>query len=186
VRAVQVLIEASRTRDFWLLAGSFFVCGASTKRIDRNTLHRGGVRLRHSEVKSASLLMFMGIFDLVGTTASGWLSDRFNCRYLLFTYYGLRGLSLLFFCRRRCSVRRRDWHVRSVLRTRLDRDRATDGAVDGRSVRSGKGEHRVRLVVASHQVGAAFAAYAAGALRTQFGSYQYAFLARVRCALSPH
>ena len=48
------------------------------------------------EVKSASLLAMMGMFDLVGTTASGWLSDRYNCRYLLFTYYGMRGLSLLF------------------------------------------------------------------------------------------
>ena len=47
------------------------------------------------EVQSAFLLMMMGLFDLVGTTASGWLSDRFNCRYLLFGYYGLRGLSLL-------------------------------------------------------------------------------------------
>lgn len=47
-------------------------------------------------VRAAGLLAMMGLFDLVGTMASGWLSDRYNCRYLLFIYYGLRGISLLF------------------------------------------------------------------------------------------
>jgi len=94
-RAVQVLFEAARTRDFWLLAGSFFVCGASTNGLIGTHLISAAYDCGIPEVRAAGLLAVMGIFDLVGTTASGWLSDRYNCRYLLFIYYGLRGLSLM-------------------------------------------------------------------------------------------
>ncbi|MEJ1973749.1 MAG: MFS transporter [Lacunisphaera sp.] len=94
-RAVQVLGEAVRVRDFWLLAGSFFVCGASTNGLIGTHLIPAAFDCGIPEVRAAGLLAAMGIFDLFGTTASGWLSDRYNCRYLLFTYYGLRGLSLM-------------------------------------------------------------------------------------------
>jgi predicted MFS family arabinose efflux permease len=119
--------------------------------------------------------MFMGIFDLVGTTASGWLSDRFNCRYLLFGYYGLRGLSLLFLPHALLGPAAGlglfvvfyglDWIATVPPTVRLT------GEVFGRE----KASIVFGWVVAAHQVGAAFAAYAAGALRTQFGTYQYAF-----------
>ena len=93
---VQVLFEAARTRDFWLLARSFFVCGASTNGLIGT--HFIPLCFDHGipEVASASLLAVIGAFDFVGTLASGWLSDRVNNPVLLFWYCGLRGLSLLF------------------------------------------------------------------------------------------
>src|SRR5262249_47485807 len=95
-RALAVLFDAVRVRDFWLRAGSFFVCGASTNGLIGTHLVSAAFDCGIPEVRAASLLAMMGLFDLVGTTASGWLSDRYNCRYLLFGYYGLRGLSLMF------------------------------------------------------------------------------------------
>jgi predicted MFS family arabinose efflux permease len=93
--ALRVLRDNSRRTDFWLLAGSFFVCGATTNGLVGTHLIPACVDHGISEVRGAGLLAVMGIFDLVGTTASGWLSDRFDSRKLLFWYYGLRGLSLL-------------------------------------------------------------------------------------------
>jgi predicted MFS family arabinose efflux permease len=95
-RAMTTLFEAVRVRDFWLLAGSFFVCGASTNGLIGTHMVAAAFDCGIPEVRAAGLLAAMGLFDLVGTTASGWLSDRYNCRYLLFAYYFLRGLSLLF------------------------------------------------------------------------------------------
>ena len=93
---LQALALASRTRAFWLLAGTFFVCGASTNGLIGTHLiaacHDYGIH----EVQSARLLAMMGIFDILGTTASGWLTDRYSSRHLLFGYYSLRGISLLF------------------------------------------------------------------------------------------
>src|SRR5262249_31836793 len=87
---------AARTPAFWVLAGSFFVCGASTNGLIGTHLipacHDYGI----PEVRAAGLLAMMGIFDIVGTTASGWLTDRFSSRYLLCAYYALRGVSLLY------------------------------------------------------------------------------------------
>ena len=81
---------------FWVLAGTFFVCGASTNGLIGTHLiaacHDYGI----SAVHSAQLLAVMGIFDILGTTASGWLTDRYSSRHLLFAYYTLRGVSLLF------------------------------------------------------------------------------------------
>jgi predicted MFS family arabinose efflux permease len=94
--AFAALASASRTRDFWLLAFSFFVCGASTNGYIGS--HFIAMCADHgiAEVGGAGLLAGMGLLDLVGTTASGWLSDRFDSRKLLFWYYGLRGLSLIY------------------------------------------------------------------------------------------
>src|SRR4029077_3662931 len=93
---MEALRHAMQHRAFWVLAGSFFVCGASTNGLIGTHLipacHDYGI----SEVRAAGLLAVMGIFELLGTTASGWLTDRVSSRYLLFGYYALRGLSLLF------------------------------------------------------------------------------------------
>jgi sugar phosphate permease len=174
-RALAVLVEASRVRDFWLLAGSFFVCGASTNGLIGTHFIAAAFDCGIPEVQSAFLLMLMGLFDLVGTTASGWLSDRFNCRYLLFGYYGLRGLSLLFLPHALVGTTAGlgvfvvfyglDWIATVPPTVRLTAE------VFGRE----KASIVFGWVVAAHQIGAAFAAYAAGALRTEFGSYQYAF-----------
>src|SRR6202158_1030312 len=95
VNALRVLRESAHKGDFWLLAGSFFVCGATTNGLVGTHLIPACMDHGIPEVPAAGLLAVMGIFDLVGTTASGWLSDRFDSRKLLFWYYGMRGLALL-------------------------------------------------------------------------------------------
>lgn len=184
-RAVSVLFEAMRVRDFWLLAGSFFVCGASTNGLIGTHLIAAAFDCGIPEVTSATLLMAMGVFDLVGTTASGWLSDRYNCRYLLFAYYGLRGLSLMFLPQALLGPALGlgvfavfyglDWIATVPPTVKLT------GEVFGRE----KASIVFGWVVAAHQVGAAFAAFAAGAVRTQFGSYTWAFVgAGVLCVIA--
>jgi predicted MFS family arabinose efflux permease len=175
-RAVNVLLEAVRVRDFWLLAGSFFVCGASTNGLIGTHLIPAAFDCGIPEVRAASLLAAMGIFDLVGTTASGWLSDRYNCRYLLFGYYGLRGLSLMFLPQALLGpvaglgvfavFYGLDWIATVPPTVRLT------GEVFGRE----KASIVFGWVAASHQVGAAFAAYTAGVVRTNFGNYAWAFI----------
>ncbi len=175
VRALAVLGEAAQGRDFWLLAGSFFVCGASTNGLIGTHLVSAAFDCGIPEVKSASLLAMMGLFDLAGTTASGWLSDRFNCRYLLFGYYGLRGLSLLFLPQALVGPSSGlmifavfyglDWIATVPPTVRLSAE------VFGRE----RASIVFGWVVAAHQVGAAFAAFMAGWLRTTTGAYTLAF-----------
>ena len=175
-RAVSVLLEAVRVRDFWLLAGSFFVCGASTNGLVGTHLVAAAFDCGIPEVRAASLLAVMGLFDLIGTTASGWLSDRYNCRYLLFGYYGLRGLSLMFLPQALLGpvaglgvfavFYGLDWIATVPPTVRLTAE------VFGRE----KASIVFGWVVASHQVGAAFAAFTAGVVRTTLGSYAWAFI----------
>ena len=85
----------ARSQIFWILFGTFFICGLSTNGLIQTHF----IPLCHDfglgEVQAASVLAMMGLFDLVGTIGSGWLSDRYDNRWLLFWYYGLRGLSLI-------------------------------------------------------------------------------------------
>ena len=85
-----------RHRDFYLLAGTFFVCGASTNGLIGTHLIPACIDNGIPEIMAASLLASMAIFNFIGATGSGYLSDRVDCRVLLCVYYGLRGLSLLF------------------------------------------------------------------------------------------
>lgn len=95
-RAVTALFSAARTGPFWLLAGTFAICGASTNGLVKThfvpAAHDHGMPV----TAAASLLAVIGIFDIVGTVASGWFTDRFDARRLLAVYYALRGLSLMF------------------------------------------------------------------------------------------
>ena len=94
--AFSTLFQAARRRDFWLLFFSFFICGASTNGYIGTHFIAMCADHGMTEVHGASMLAAMGVLDLFGTTLSGWLSDRFNSRVLLFWYYGLRGLSLIY------------------------------------------------------------------------------------------
>ena len=175
-RAINTLFEAVRVRDFWLLAGSFFVCGASTNGLIGTHLISAAFDCGIPEVRTAGLLAMMGLFDLVGTTASGWLSDRYNVRYLLFGYYALRGMSLMFLPQALLGPATGlgifavfyglDWIATVPPTVKLT------GEVFGRE----KASIVFGWVAAAHQMGAAFAAYTAGALRTNFGSYAPAFI----------
>jgi MFS family permease len=94
-RAVEILGEAARTRTFWALAGGFAICGASTNGLIAThfipSAHDHGM----PETTAAGLLAVVGVFDIVGTVASGWLTDKVNPRLLLAAYYSLRGAGLV-------------------------------------------------------------------------------------------
>ena len=94
--ALGTLRDAARQRVFWILFATFFICGASTNGLVQVHLIPMCLDFGIPQVQAASLLAAMGVFDFFGTIGSGWLSDRYDNRYLLFWYYGLRGLSLLF------------------------------------------------------------------------------------------
>jgi sugar phosphate permease len=176
---------AMRSRAFWMLAGTFFVCGASTNGLIGTHLiaacHDYGI----PQMRSAQLLAVMGIFDIVGTTASGWLTDRYSSRHLLFGYYVLRGLSLLYlpFTLANGSVGLGvfavfyglDWIATVPPTVRLTGEafgRENTGVVYG-------------WIGASHQLGASLAAFGAGAIRTTLGDYRVAFwIAGVLCVLA--
>jgi sugar phosphate permease len=175
--ALAVLGRASGRRDFWLLAGSFFICGATTNGLVGTHLIPACMDHGIPEVRAAGLLALMGIFDLVGTTASGWLSDRYDSRWLLFWYYGLRGLALLYlpaafgiavFGLPLFAVfYGLDWIATVPPTFRLTVQ--TMGAADG-PIAFG-------WIVAAHQVGAGMGALGAGIIRTSVETYTPAWVA---------
>ena len=174
--AFMALRDGLRSRDFWLLAGSFFICGASTNGLIGTHLIPACLDHGIPPVAGASLLAAMGIFDLVGTTLSGWLSDRWSNRGLLAWYYGLRGLSLIylpfafdvsFYGLSLFAVfYGLDWIATVPPTIRL----ATQ--VFGNE----QGPIMFGWIAAAHQLGAALAAFAAGALRVELGTYLQAFM----------
>jgi MFS family permease len=93
-RALTVLGDAARTRPFWLLAGTFFVCGWTTNGIVSTHFVPTGHDHGMAATTAASMLAVVGLFDIIGTVGSGWLTDRFDPKMLLAVYYALRGLAL--------------------------------------------------------------------------------------------
>jgi predicted MFS family arabinose efflux permease len=184
VAALSTLKRASASRDFWLLFASFFVCGLSTNGLIGTHLIAACLDHGIPEVSAAGLLAVMGIFDLVGTTASGWLSDRYDSRWLLFWYYGLRGLSLIYLPYSDYTFYGLslfavfyglDWIATVPPTVRLTTD--IFGKQDAPVI--------FGWIVAGHQMGAAVAASGAGALRTALDGYFEAFLiAGIICALT--
>lgn len=174
--AVNGLKLGLRSRDFWLLGGSFFVCGASTNGLIGTHLIPACVDHGIPEVRAASLLAMMGILDLAGTTFSGWLSDRHNNRYLLAWYYGLRGLSLLGLP---YALNGRSWGL-TVFAIFYGLDWIATVPPTVRLTADVFGRQKVGVmfgwIFACHQIGAALAAFGAGAIRTYLGDYLGAFL----------
>ena len=144
--ALDALSMAMRSTTFWLLAGTFFVCGATTNGLVSTHLipaaHDHGI----TQVTAAGLLALIGVFDVVGTTASGWLTDRYDPRKLLLAYYGLRGALAARASARLRFGKRGDAGVRRRVRARLGRDRAADlGAGNGSFRAAGGGRLCVDL-----------------------------------------
>jgi predicted MFS family arabinose efflux permease len=184
VAAIDALRMASRHREFWILAGSFFICGASTNGLIGTHLIPACMDHGIPEVQAAGLLAMMGIFDLVGTTGSGWLSDRYDSRILLMTYYGLRGLSLLYLPYGFIS----DGHGLSLFAVFYGLDWIATVPPTVALTRQAFGAEKAGLVfgwiMAAHQVGAATAASFAGYIRTTEGNYDHAFIfAGVLCVI---
>src|SRR3954453_2225101 len=173
--AVGALADVRRSSAFWLLAGRLFICGASTNGLIATHLIPAAMHHGFAEVAAASLLATIGVFDLVGTLASGWLTDRYDPRLLLAWYYGLRGLSLLalpyVFDAPRFGL------ILFVVFYGLDWFATVPPTVA--LTAEAFGRDRVGIVFgwifASHMTGAAVAAWGAGAIRTSFGGYGWAF-----------
>jgi sugar phosphate permease len=183
--AVGGLVRGLRSRDFWLLAGSFFICGASTNGLIGTHLIPASMDHGISEVTAASMLALIGVFDLIGTTVSGWLSDRMDNRWLLCWYYGLRGLSLLLLPYALGST----YLLLLVFIVFYGLDWVATVPPTSRLAADIFGKQQVGImfgwIFAAHQLGAATATYAAGALRTAVGNYQLSFIsAGILCLLA--
>jgi sugar phosphate permease len=174
--ALAALGDASKTRVFWLLAGSFFICGASTNGLIGTHLVPACGDHGIPESRAAGLLAAMGVFDLFGTTLSGWLSDRFDSRWLLFWYYGLRGLSLIFLPYA-FGIASLGLPVFAVFYG-LDWIATVPPTLRLTTAAFGREKAAVVFgwIVAAHQVGASAAALGAGWMRTLTGTYDQAFI----------
>ncbi|CAB5512204.1 L-lactate transporter [Achromobacter anxifer] len=169
------LARASRTRTFWFLFATFFVCGFTTNGLVGTHLIALCGDHGMPEVQAAGLLALMGVFDLFGTTASGWLTDRYDPRKLLFVYYGLRGLSLIYLPYSDFS-----FYSLSIFAIFFGLDWIATVPPTLRLTTEAFGERDAPIVfgwiVAGHQLGAASAAWMAGAVREAQGSYLMAFV----------
>ena len=166
--------EALRRREFWLLAGSFFVCGYTSNGLIGTHLIPHAVEHGFTEVAAAGALALLGALNIVGTLASGWLTDRYDNRKLLAAYYGFRAISLfalplvydlrglvLF-----AVVYGLDWIATvppTVNLTAQIFGRGSVGTLYG-------------WIWFSHMVGAALAAYAGGFFRVLLGDYHLMFV----------
>lgn len=179
VRAIQVLGRAARVRTFWALVAGFAICGATTNGLVGThfipSLHDHGI----GETTAAGLLAVVGIFDVVGTIASGWLTDRINPRILLAAYYGGRGVSLLllpFLLNAISAGQLQPPIILFVVVYGLDWVATVPPtAALCREVFGADGAVVYGWVFASHQIGAAGAALAAGVLRDALGDYTWAW-----------
>lgn len=176
MEAISALRVGLRSRNFWLLAGSFFVCGASTNGLVGTHLVPACSDHGIPEVRAAGLLALMGIFDLIGTVGSGWLSDRVNNKILLFMYYGLRGISLLLLP----QAFDPESNKLSIFAVFYGLDWIATVPPTVALTAKIFGREKVGLmfgwVVAFHQIGAAVAAFGAGYIRTVQGEYDLAFM----------
>jgi MFS family permease len=175
--AFEGLAVGVRSWPFWLLCISFFICGLSTSGLMGTHFIPASVHHGIPEVRAASLFAFMGIFNIIGTLFSGWLSDRFDNGWLLFWYYGLRGLSLL--------VLPYAFESQSYLLLvmfavfyGLDWIATVPPTVNLAVKHFGKERGAVIYgwVLAAHQVGSGVAAYAAGYLYEVQHSYTITFI----------
>ena len=181
---VRALAAASRSLTFWVLFGTFFVCGLSTNGLIQTHFISLCGDYGLSPVPAASVLATIGAFDFVGTIASGWLSDRFDNRKLLFWYYGLRGLSLLWLPHSGFTLvglslfavfYGLDWVATVPPTVKLSAatfDKPRAAMIFG-------------WIFAGHQLGGAVAAYGAGLARTVLASYSPAlYAAGAACLLA--
>lgn len=184
--ALGSLKEGVQRKEFWLLAGSFFICGLSTSGLIGTHFISYCISFGIPLVMAASMLSFMGIFDLIGTTLSGWLSDRFDNRWLLFWYYILRGASLMMLPFALASGSY-TWLIIFSIFYGLDWIATVPPTVGLTRETFGieKSAMMYGWIVAAHQVGAGVAAFSGGVIYNVFSSYTWAFtLAGGFCVLA--
>jgi MFS family permease len=179
-----VLREAAGARVFWVLAGTFFICGVSTTGIINQHFIPFCADNGIAAIAAASYLAMMGVFNFAGTITSGWLSDRFDNRVLLAWYYGLRGLSLIWL-----PFSSFDIYALSIWAIFFGLDFVATVPPTVKLSAQHFGATKAPIVVgwvfASHQLGGAISAFAAGVTRATWASYLPAFLAiGVTCLLA--
>jgi MFS family permease len=173
--AFTALGRGAKHPTFWLLFSTFFVCGLTTNGLVGTHMIAFCGDHGIAAVAAAGLLSTMGFFDLIGTTASGWLTDRYDARKLLFVYYGLRGLSLI-------ALPFLDFSTTSLaifaIFYGLDWIATVPPTVKLANQAFGEREAPILFgwILAGHQLGAATAAYGAGVIREQTGTYLPAFV----------
>ncbi|MFB8006888.1 MFS transporter [Nocardia sp. NPDC056000] len=184
-RALTVLFSVARKPVFWLLAGGFAICGASTNGLIGTHFVSAAHDHGMPATTAAGLLALVGIFDVAGTIASGWFTDRVDSRYLLVGYYSLRGLSLLVLpLLFGPDVQPSMWAF--IIFYGLDWIATVPPTVAlCRQHFGDDGPVAFGWVFASHQIGAAIAAFGAGVIRDVQGSYTMAwFIAGGLCGLA--
>jgi predicted MFS family arabinose efflux permease len=170
-----IMRRAIRTPDFWLLAGTFFVCGATSNGLVGQHFIPHAVDHGFTAVAASSALAVMGVFNFAGTIASGWLTDRWDPRRLLLVYYSFRGVSLLFlpFVHDAMTI--------GAFAVLFGLDYIATVPPTVALVADRFGRHNVGIVYgwvfAAHMFGAAIAAWVAGVVREQVGDYAAAFVA---------
>ena len=174
--AIDTLMKSSKSRDFWILFGTFFVCGLSTNGLIGTHFIPAAHDHGMVETVAASLLALVGLFDVIGTIFSGWLTDRMDPRKLLFFYYGLRGLSLFLLP----SILFSTLHPSTlvfIIFYGLDWVATVPPTI--MLCRAILGPQRATVVYGwvfvGHQIGASVAAIGAAMLRVKLGDYALAF-----------
>ncbi|WP_373376664.1 MFS transporter [Cupriavidus nantongensis] len=172
----RVLRDATRTQAFWVLAGTFFICGLSTNGLIQTHFIALCGDFGMGPVPAASALAMMGAFDFVGTILSGWLSDRYDSRKLLFWYYALRGLSLFWLPHSTFTL-----YGLSIFAMFYGLDWIATVPPTVKLAATAFGRERAPMVFgwifAAHQIGAAVAAFGAGLSRTLLLTYTPALYA---------
>ena len=174
--AIDTAVQSSKSRDFWILFGTFFVCGLSTNGLIGTHFIPAAHDHGMPTTVAASLLALVGVFDVIGTIFSGYLTDRIDPRKLLFFYYGLRGLSLFLLP----SILFSSVHPSTlvfVIFYGLDWVATVPPTIV--LCRHVLGQERATVVYGwvfvGHQVGASVAAIGAALLRVKLGDYAVSF-----------
>jgi MFS family permease len=174
--AFAALGRASKSMDFWLLCLTFGICGFSTNGLINTHLIAYCADNGIAPVNGASILAVIGMFSLIGSTASGWLCDRYSPRVLLFWYYGLRGLSLVIM-----PFSGFDAVSLAIFSVFYGLEWVATGPATFALTNEVFGRRDAPVIVswifAAHQVGGALAAFGAGTVRSLSGSYLMAFIA---------
>lgn len=181
---LRALRDASKTQVFWVLFATFFVCGFSTNGLIQQHWISICGDVGITPTGAAGYLALIGVFDFFGTISSGWLSDRYDNRWLLLAYYGLRGLSLLFLPFSGFS-----FALLTVFAVFYGLDWVATVPPTVKLTAQQFGPERAGLVFgwvfAGHQLGAASAAALAGISRTALDTYTPALmLAGLFCVLA--
>jgi MFS family permease len=184
--AIDTISRASKSKDFWILFGTFLVCGLSTNGLIGTHFIPAAHDHGMPATVAAGLLALVGVFDVIGTIFSGWLTDRMDPRKLLFFYYGLRGLSLFLLP----SILFSTLHPSTlvfVIFYGLDWVATVPPTLILCRIVLGPQRSTVVYgwVFVGHQVGASIAALGAAILRVKLGDYALSFyIAATMCLVS--